>query len=237
MFAQLLEVTDEAGANVVSMYTEEPDGAAVLDHIGAEVKQLERRSRLDLVTLDWAKVRRWVEELAERSPETRLELFADHLPDDFLPEYCEARTELMNLMPWDDMDHGEIVVTPRDFHDMYERLAFSRTEHHTLISREADGKISGITDVAWRPSAPHKVAQWFTGVHPETRGRGVGKALKAAMLEFIHERYPQAQVMSTENASTNGAMLAINNRLGFREHRIGKAYQIKRDGLASYLGR
>jgi GNAT superfamily N-acetyltransferase len=237
LLGRVLDVADEVGATVVSTYTEEEDGVAVLEHLGAEVKQLERRARLDLTRVDWSEIRKWVEELDERSPTTRLELYPDRLPDEFLPEYTAARTVLMNLMPWDDMDHGEIVVTPQDFDEMYERLAFAKTEHHTLIAREADGMISGITDIAWRPSAPDRVAQWFTGVHPDTRGRGVGKALKARMLEYIHERYPGATWMSTENSTTNGAMLAINNRLGFREHRVGRTYQIGRDRLAEYLGR
>jgi GNAT superfamily N-acetyltransferase len=231
-----LAMADEYQTRVIGLYSEEADGIAALEHIGAEVKQLERRSRLDFGSVDWEMVERWVRELAERSPGTRLEMYADKMPDEFLEEYCAARTVLMNLMPWDDLEHGDIVVVPEDFREMYARLAFTNSEHHTLISREPDGSITGITDVSWRPSAPDQVSQWFTGVHPDARGRGVGKALKARMLQYVHERYPQAVWMSTENSSTNGAMLAINTALGFREHRIGRAMQIERDALARFLG-
>ncbi len=236
LMKKLLATADEYQTRVVSLYSEEDDGIAALEHVGAEVKQLERRSRLDLTTLDWEMADRWVAELANRSPDTKLEMYADKMPDSFLDEYCAARTVLMNLMPWDDLEHGDIVIVPEDMHEMYARLAFTNADHHTLISREPDGSITGITDVSWRPSAPQKVSQWFTGVHPDARGRGVGKALKAQMLRYVHERYPQAEWMSTENSSTNGAMLAINNMLGFREHRIGRSYQIERDTLARYLG-
>lgn len=235
LMRKALATADEYQTRVLSLYSEEQDGIAALEHIGAEVKQLERRSRLDLTSLDWDMADQWVQELADRSPDTKLEMYADKMPDSFLEEYCSARTVLMNLMPWDDLEHGDIVIVPEDFREMYARLAFTNSEHHTLISREPDGSITGITDISWRPSAPQKVSQWFTGVHPDARGRGVGKALKARMLQLVRERYPEAQWMSTENSSTNGAMLAINNMLGFKEHRIGRSFQIERDTLARYL--
>lgn len=184
---------------------------------------------------DWDRMGRWIAALDTRAPGTRLELYADRLPTDFLAEYCSVRTELLNLMPWDDAGHGDIIVTPEDFDDLYRRLDVSRTDHHTILSREPDGTISGLTDVAWLPDHPDEVEQWFTGVHPAYRGRGLGRALKAEMLRYVGQRYEGLTCMRTGNSTTNGAMLAINEQMGFIEYRRIVTYQVERYALASRL--
>lgn len=235
LLGQLLAEMEARGARVATCWTSEEDGHAFAEHLGCRPTQVERMSRLDLEALDWDMVARWVADLPRRAPGTTLELYPDRLPEAFLEEYAPARTRLLNLMPWDDTDHGEIVVTPDDFREMARRLDVSRTEHHTYITREPDGTISGITDMAWSPENPHDMDQWFTGVDPAYRGRGLGKALKAAMLLYCAGRYEDLKWIRTGNATTNAAMLAINEALGFEEYRRYTTYQLDRDALGAHL--
>jgi len=235
LLRRALAELDERGARVLTCWTSEPDGHEFAARVGFQPKQVERISRLAFDAVDWAMIDRWIADLERRAPGTRLELYPVRVPDDFLATYCPARTKLMNLMPWDDADHGDIVVTPDDFRELAKRLDVSRTEHHTAITREPDDTISGITDVAWSPENPHEVEQWFTGVDPAYRGRGLGKALKAVMLRFCRERYADLRYIRTGNSVTNGSMLAINDRLGFQETRRFTTYQIERDALAAHL--
>ena len=53
-----------------------------------------------------------------------------------------------------------------------------------------------------------------------------------AMLEKIRAEHPHAEWMITGNAESNGPMLSINHRLGFKEHRAGAVYQVSRERLA-----
>jgi len=235
LLGSALEMLDHYGARLLMVSSSETDGQQCIEHLGARALQVERRSRLDLATLDWQRVDRWIADREGRAPTTTVEMYPNRLPDDILEEFCAAETTLMNLMPWDDLDHGEIVITPDDLRDLYKRLDRTNTEHHTFLSREADGTISGITDMSWRPWAPQEAHQWFTGVHPDYRGRGLGKALKATMLRFLADRHGDLRWVYTENATSNAAMLAINERLGFREHRVYKNYQLERDAVAGYL--
>lgn len=230
-----LHELDALEARILSGFVEEPDGHPFAEWCGARATQVERLSRLDFATVDWADMDAWIADLEVRAPGARLELYPDRIPDDFLEEYCSVRTELMNLMPWDDSEHGDIIVTPDTMRTMYERLAISATEHHTYISREPDGTISGMTDVSWTPEHPGHIDQWFTGVHPDYRRRGLGKALKAAMLRYVDERYEGIECVRTGNATTNAAMLAINERMGFRECSCFTVYQLDRDELAAHL--
>ncbi len=106
---------------------------------------------------------------------------------------------------------------------------------HTVLTREPDGSISGMTDVSYTPHQPTFIHQMFTGVRPDARGRGLGKWLKAAMLEKIHADYPKVEWWITGNAESNAPMLSINHRLGFKQYRAGAQYQISRDKLAEIV--
>jgi GNAT superfamily N-acetyltransferase len=226
---------DRLGARVLTSWTSEDAGRAFAAWCGAETKQVERMSRLDFGTVDWDTMEQWVADLKTRASGASLELYPDRLPDSMIEEFCPARTELMNLMPWDDAEHGDIVVTPEDIDKMYEQLDVSHADHHNYLAREADGTISGMTDVVRRPDHPGEIEQWFTGVNPKFGGRGVGKALKAAMMLYLRDRYDGLVWMRTGNSTTNGAMLSINERMGFEEYRRYNVYQIARDDLASFL--
>jgi hypothetical protein len=51
------------------------------------------------------------------------------------------------------------------------------------------------------------------------------------MLLHVRDIYPGLQTVITGNASSNGPMLAINKKMGFKEHRPGNEYQITLEKL------
>lgn len=226
---------EEHGATVLTTVAEDEPGHAFLRRLGAEPRLVERGSRLDLGRLDWALVERWVRQGEAASPDARLELYPRWVPDDLLDEHCAATTELMNTMPFEGMDHGDIVITPDGMRDWHERLALTGSTNPNCVVREADSSISGMTDVVRHPHEPGMVRQNFTGVHPRARGRGLGKWLKAAMLLHVREAYPDTRWVTTENAGSNAAMLAINHALGFRLHRTFTFYQLDLETLRRAL--
>jgi GNAT superfamily N-acetyltransferase len=231
-----LALMDESGTTIATLDAEEPEGKAFLDWIGATAKMEAAENRLDLDEVDWAMVEEWVRSGKERSPETRLEQYVDRLPEEHWEEYANVLSDLLNLMPFDDLEHGEIKVTAESLAEFFARSDDLGAAVHVFATREPDGTISGITDVRYIPSRPDRVEQLFTGVRPTSRGRGLGKLLKAAMLLHIRGEHPQARWVITGNAESNAPMLAINRRLGFKTYRGETAYQITRDELRDALG-
>lgn len=211
--------------------TDNDQGRGFLEWLGAQMAQSMAENRLDIEAVDWDMIDRWINEGAERSPDSKLELFEDRLPAEFLDEYCPVYSRLVNMAPRDELDMGDFVATPEVWEDGYEKAEKLGRKHHTMVTREPDGAISGLTEIYYRPDKEAYLYQNLTGVMPEYRGRGLGKWLKAAMLKWAKEKYPAAKWMVTGNAHSNDPMLAINTKLGFKEHRSGMSYQITLDQL------
>ena len=77
--------------------------------------------------------------------------------------------------------------------------------------------------------------QYFTGVAPEHRCRGLATWLKAEMLARIRERYPQAKRVMTNNGTDNAPMLAINRALGFGDPIVHHTYRFDVPDLRARL--
>jgi GNAT superfamily N-acetyltransferase len=229
------ELMDRHGCTVLNVSAEEECGHGFLIWLGAEARLSDAESRLQLADVDWPMVDRWSAEGVARSPETRLELYDGPIPEAMRAEYATQMSSLLNTIPFEQLDHGEIVITPAQMAEWFQRMAAVQETNHTMVTREADGSLSGMTSVTWCAHTPAVVHQQFTGVRPDARGRGIGKWLKAAMLRRVHELYPEARWISTYNATSNDPMLAINHALGFRRHHAGAEYQISRDDLAKRI--
>jgi len=228
----VVELMDSSGCTNVSFWADEDSGHRFMKWVGAESKLTEIESRLMFSDIDWREMERWVEEGPRRSPDTRLEIIDGRLPENDWEAFSSQLSGMLNTIPFEDLDHGEIVVTAQTMRDFYERLELSNEVQHTVLTREPEGTISGITDVMWAPYRSAFIEQRFTGVRPDARGRGLGKWIKAAMLLHLRELYPGTRWIATGNAGSNAPMLKINRALGFKPYRTGNEYQIARDRLA-----
>jgi len=152
-----------------------------------------------------------------------------------LADFAPQLTSLLNTMPFESLDIGDIIVTPERIRDWNERQALVGEVQQTVMTREPDGVISGMTDITWAPYRGTLIYQMFTGVRPDARGRGLGKWIKAAMVLHIRELYPEVRVIVTENAHSNGPMLKINRTMGFQPYRTAVEYQMTREQLGARL--
>ena len=231
----VVEMMDRHGATTVGFWAEEESGHAFMKWVGAEPKMRSIESRLKLQEVEWPMIERWVAEGQKRSPRTKLEIYDGPIPKALRADYAPQLSAMLNTIPFEGLDHGEIVITPEVMREFYARLAVTRTVQQTVLAREPNGVISGITDTGWAPHHRTIIYQWFTGVRPDARGRGLGKWIKAAMLLHLRELYPDAQWIATDNAGSNAPMLKINRAIGFKSYREGTAYQITRDDLQKRL--
>jgi hypothetical protein len=72
-------------------------------------------------------------------------------------------------------------------------------------------------------------------VFPQYRNKGLGRWLKATMLERVLRERPQVKFVRTGNADSNAAMLRINQELGFKPYLSQCIWQVATVQIMSYL--
>ncbi len=75
---------------------------------------------------------------------------------------------------------------------------------------------AGATEVFVNRHRPECSWQWSTVVLAPHRGQDIAKRLKAEMWQWLRDDEPQVTSLRTGNAHSNAAMLAINDKMGFR---------------------
>lgn len=238
LLARVAEAARAAGRTLLIGDTDSgvPAGDALAERLGARPGLRQRIGQLDLDRLDRALLEGWIARARERAADAyELTPVPDPMPEALLGPYLGLE-HVMNSAPRDDLEIEDVAWTPAQLRAHEAARRAQGVERLTLAARHrASGALAGYTELFWNPREPHFLSQGNTGVAPEHRGRGLGRWLKAAHLLAVLELHPEARRVRTNNAASNGAMLAINDAMGFRPVKEVTAYQLELAGLERYL--
>ncbi len=211
-----------------------PAGEAFARRLGAKPGLVSETNQLRIADVDPALLRAW----QEQAPRDlfRLGVWEGPYPEADLPDVIRMH-EVMNTAPRGKLDVEDFHWTAELIREQEESLRKRGLERWTVFARHIPtGKIAGFTEVAWDPHEPWLLHQWGTGVFPEFRGHGLGKWLKAAMLDKVLRERPEVQFVRTGNASSNAPMLKINHALGFRLYNTVTLWQLPVEEALAYAG-
>ncbi len=209
------------------------NGKAFCEKFGGKIALTEEESRLKLEEVDWEMLNEWVDEGTRRAEGVTIERFED-IPEKDINDYCQLFTETLNQVPKGELE-WEAKETPETRRMREKRNKLINRIWTTLITRETDGTISGLTETVYQPDQATLLFQWLTSVKKEYRGRGLGKWLKAEMLKYSKKTFPEVKFVVTDFAVTNAPMIAINKRLGFKKHKFWSEYKFNVDKLSHSL--
>lgn len=213
-----------------------PDGEAFLNHIGGQMGLAGVTNQLEIADLNRDLLRQWQQSAQERAADLELGFWGGPYPEAEIAAIATMK-ETMNSQPMGELEVEDIVWTPEQLRQIEMSLAARGVERWTMYVRDPQsGKFVGYTEVLWRESEPETLHQGDTAVVPSYRNRGLGRWLKAAMLDKVLQERPQIQRVRTGNAQSNDAMLNINHQMGFKPYKTESLWQIPLEKVQTYLG-
>jgi mycothiol synthase len=205
--------------------TKDAPAEKLAEKAGLESVLRERRSRLLLADVDRDLMRSWIERADERASAYELIAMEAPFPEQILQKYCDMMS-IMNTAPLEDYEMEDEHITPEDWRDIEKGvLAAQNRILNLIVVHRPTGEFVGYTQVKTQGLQPDLAWQWDTGVHADHRNRGLGRWLKATMIERIVAGHPEVERIDTENAGSNEPMLNINIAMGFRTIHEANAWQ------------
>ena len=212
-----------------------PAGEAFMHRLGAHKGLEAHTNQLKVADLDRALVREWIEHAQTRAAAFDLGFWDGDYPEADIQAIAEL-AQVMNSAPRGDLQVDDFQYTPEQLRQMEKADRERGVQRWTMFVREhATSKFVGFTQVFWHPNRPEILQQGGTGVFPAFRNHGLGRWLKAAMLDKILQERPQVKFIRTGNADSNAAMLKINFELGFKPYVSKAIWQIEVAQVQAYL--
>ncbi|MCJ7582306.1 MAG: hypothetical protein MUP98_17465 [Candidatus Aminicenantes bacterium] len=213
LLKEMIRTANEMGKDIVRADADNPTGSEFCKFLRGELIHKEVQHQLYLEDVDWELVKNWSAKGRSRYPQTSIESFQE-CPEEDIDEFCRTYSKIINQRPVGSIQE-ELITTPESRRIEERNFKRRETEWHTIISREHDSQISAITDIMYNPEEQLSIHQYFTGVLGKYRMRGLAKRLKAEMLIYIKDKFPDAEYVTTSTAKENHPMRAINKQLGF----------------------
>lgn len=212
-----------------------PAGEAFMSRLGAKRGLEGHVNQLRVDELDRNLIDQWLKQGRKNMTEFEMGVWEGNYPDEQLDEIVKLM-ELTNQQPLGDLSIEEMHITPQQIREM-EKMDNARGNQRCtfyVIDRET-GKFAGYTETVWNANRPEILRQDMSGVFPQYRGKGLGRWLKAAMLDRQLKLRPEIKFVRTTNADTNAAMLRINNELGFKPYMSSILWQMEINQVIDYL--
>lgn len=176
----------------------------------------EEINELHIADIDWDLMATWMDRASDRAAAYELLFLTPPIPDEHMPNWCRV-SDVMNTAPMEEFDLEETTMTADKWRSIEANFAARGYVLHALVAvHEPTGDFAGMTTLIYQTDHPAQGLQDDTVVDPDHRNKGLGRLLKAAMIQDFVAAHPDVERIETGNAGSNAPMLGINKEMGFR---------------------
>jgi GNAT superfamily N-acetyltransferase len=217
----------EHGKTKLRMNARTPAGHAFLKAMGGEQMFLKMKNKLTLSSVDWRQMQAWQQGFAHG---LHWEVHVSRVPLTRWETLVEPLSALLADAPKDQLDAPPMRYEMPAVRAWYAELDKTGGAHYMVLLRESaeeNSRILAVSNAEWSPTTAQWASQALTATVRHLRGKGLAKAVKARLLEIVHSEHAQVRWVTTYNAHSNAAMLAINRQMGFEVMREIGTYQFR----------
>lgn len=226
---------DERSLLMTSTVDRVPAGEAFMLRLGVKKGLEAHTNQLRLADLEHGLLRRWIEQGEQNRELFELGFWDGPYPEERLAAIVELY-DLTNQQPHGELEVEDMHLTPEQVRQVEQNIFARGNQRWTAyVLDRGTGGFAGYSETVWNPNRPEILRQDMTGVFPHYRGRGLGRWLKAAMLERVLRERPEVKYVRTGNADSNAAMLKINTELGFQPYTADALWQVELQQVFAYL--
>ena len=194
---------------------------------GARQVLFEVRRKLDVHTLDEARLGQLAEDAREHARDYSLVQWVDRAPDHIVDDLAVLKGRMSTDAPLEDMNWDAESYDAERVRAIEELVgAQGRRVVATGARHDPTGELVGFTDIGVNIDRPRVGYQWDTIVRPDHRGHRLGMLMKLANLELLRRTISGVEIINTWNAAVNEHMIAINEAMGFRPADVEWAWEL-----------
>jgi GNAT superfamily N-acetyltransferase len=205
-----------------------------MDNLGMKHGFTEKVSRLYKNKINWefihAKKKKYQEKLSNyrfvrySQEEWSTKILED---DDFAERMADFFTEVDNLLPREDAEWNDVIITANDLKLNAEKNLETRDIWESINYYAMDGEKIIAMSGTYYPNDPplRDVGTGLTGVRKDYQRQGLATYLKILVTTYYVENFPEFEYIFTENAGSNEGMLHINYSLGYESLFTWNFYQ------------
>ncbi|MBC8077991.1 MAG: GNAT family N-acetyltransferase, partial [Chloroflexales bacterium] len=162
-----------------------PAGDGFMQRLGAARGLETHTNQLPMDELNRDLVALWLQRAPDRASGFDIGFWDGPYPEQELAAIANLHG-VMNSAPRGSLDVEDQVTTPEHLRQWEQTMTAEGTQRWSVYARErATGVFAGFSEVFWHPNRPHLLYQGATGVFPQFRSHGLGRWLKAAMIDRV----------------------------------------------------
>ncbi|HPS28722.1 MAG TPA: GNAT family N-acetyltransferase [bacterium] len=202
-----------------------PSGENFLMKNGAKKGIIQKGNQVLIKDLDENLMRKWVDD--GNSPEYESGVWINEIPEEHLEKYSAAYNSI-NDAPHGDLDNVITEMTPDSMRKLVKGIVDGKDEIIIAWVRDKNsGEFAAISDVIIYYTKKYVAFQNNTLTVPKYRKNGFGKLVKALNALYLIEKRPNVRFIRTSNANVNEAMLAINEKMGFKQYQTHTFWELE----------